>query len=120
VALLENWQKMYEWVRNFSNNGGGTVVRDDFQIPARTTLLSNYPNPFNPETIIRYQLSASSYVKLTVFDVLGREITTIVNKEQKAGTHEVKFNGSNLNSGIYMYQLRAGSFIQTRKMVYLK
>jgi predicted esterase len=119
-ALLENWQKMYEWVRNFSNNGGGTVVRDDSQIPARMTLLSNYPNPFNPETVIRYQLSASIHVKLTVFDLLGREIATVVNKAQNAGSYEVKFNGSNLNSGIYMYQLVAGSFIQTRKMVYLK
>jgi predicted esterase len=119
-ALLENWQKMYEWVRNFSNNGGGTVVRDDSQIPARMTVLSNYPNPFNPETIIRYQLSASIHVKLTVFDLLGREIATVVNKEQNAGTYEVKFNGSNVTSGIYLYQLIAGSFIQTRKMVYLK
>ena len=120
VALLENWQKMYEWVRNFSNDRVGAVVGDNSQIPVRTTLLSNYPNPFNPETVIRYQLSASIHVKLTVFDLLGREIATVVNKEQNAGTYEVKFNGSNLNSGIYMYQLIAGSFIQTRKMVYLK
>jgi hypothetical protein len=119
-ALLENWQKMYEWVQNFSNDGGGSIVEDISQIPVRTKLLSNYPNPFNPETVIRYQLSASIHVKLAIFDLLGREIATIVNKEQNAGTYEVKFNGNNLKSGIYMYQLMAGSFVQTQKMVYLK
>ena len=95
-------------------------VSDESQTPATFQLGQNYPNPFNPSTTIFYQLPRSSYVRLTVYDLLGREIITLVNREQPAGEYSVKLNAVNLPSGIYLYRLEAGSFIQTRKMMLLK
>ncbi len=90
------------------------------QQPDNFQLGQNYPNPFNPSTTIFYQLPRSSQVRLTVYDLLGREIMTLVNREQPAGEYSVKVNAGNLPSGIYLYRLEAGSFIQTRKMMLLK
>lgn len=84
------------------------------------TLSQNYPNPFNPTTTISYQLPVTSNVKLKVYDILGREVATLVNEEKPAGSYEVEFNGSGLSSGIYFYQLKAGNFIQTKKFVLMK
>jgi hypothetical protein len=89
-------------------------------IPSRFELLQNYPNPFNPTTAISYQLSANGSVTLKVFDVLGREIATLVRGELQAGTYETSFDASRLSSGVYLYELRAGSFVQTRRMVLMK
>lgn len=80
----------------------------------------NYPNPFNPSTTIKYELPRSSEVKLSVFDMLGREVSVLVNERRDAGVHEVKFDGSNLASGVYFYRLQAGDFVQSRKLVLLK
>ncbi|MBN1637628.1 MAG: T9SS type A sorting domain-containing protein, partial [Ignavibacteriales bacterium] len=80
----------------------------------------NYPNPFNPSTVISYQLPVSSLVQIKVYNVLGQEIATLVNEEKPAGTHNVKFNASNLSSGIYFYRIEAGKFVETKKMVILK
>jgi hypothetical protein len=88
--------------------------------PVTYFLSQNYPNPFNPSTTISYQLPAAGKVTLKVFDILGREITTLVNEDKTAGNYKVNFNGSRLGSGIYFYQLRSGSFIQTKKLVLLK
>ncbi|HKB85377.1 MAG TPA: aryl-sulfate sulfotransferase [Ignavibacteriaceae bacterium] len=93
---------------------------DDSQLPTGFSLSQNYPNPFNPVSTIKYSLPHSSKVKLQVFDILGNMITTPVNKQQSAGRYEVKFNGSNLSSGIYFYRMRAGSFVATRKMILLR
>ncbi len=84
------------------------------------SLLQNYPNPFNPDTIIRYQLSNSTHVELKIFDLLGREIITLVDKEQTAGKHEAKFDCNQLNSGIYFARLTANDFTETKKMVFQK
>ena len=83
-------------------------------------LSQNYPNPFNPTTKINYQLSANGFVTLKILDVLGKEVTTLVNDEQLTGTYSVDFDASNLSSGIYFYELRTGSFIQSKKMILLK
>ncbi len=95
--------------------------------PDKFYLYQNYPNPFNPATAISYQLSAFSHVTLKVYDVLGREIETIVNEEKPAGFYRVYFDGSKLASGIYFYRIeavpigrQAGDFIQTRKMLLIK
>jgi len=80
----------------------------------------NYPNPFNPSTTVRYQIPEISFVTIKVFDVLGKEIVTLVNEEKPAGNYEIEFYGTNLPSGIYFYQLKAGSFIQTKKMLMIK
>jgi M6 family metalloprotease-like protein len=94
-------------------------------IPAQFTLMQNFPNPFNPGTVINYNLAVSSNVTLKVFDVLGREVETLVDEFKSAGRYSVRFDlgtGSNasLSSGIYFYTLQAGSFIQTKKMIVLK
>ena len=84
------------------------------------TLTQNYPNPFNPSTKIKYELSSRQFVTLKIFDVLGNEVETIVNEEKPSGEHEIQFNSIGLSSGVYFYQLKAGSFIQTKKMVFMK
>ena len=83
-------------------------------------LFQNYPNPFNPSTIISYTIPMQENVSLKVYDILGSEIATLVNKVQNEGTYEIKFESINLNSGIYFYQLKAGNFIETKKMIILR
>ena len=84
------------------------------------TLHQNFPNPFNPTTKIQYSIPQSSNVVIKVFNILGREIETLVNEEKPVGTYEVNWNASNLTSGVYFYRLQAGDFAQTRKMILLK
>ncbi|MHC1737400.1 MAG: FG-GAP-like repeat-containing protein [Ignavibacteriaceae bacterium] len=88
--------------------------------PKAFSLSQNYPNPFNPSTVISYQLPVSSHVYLKLFDILGNEVAELVNEEKQPGNYEVVFDASQLSSGIYFYQLRAGSFVSTRKMILLK
>lgn len=88
--------------------------------PQEFTLTGAFPNPFNPSTVISYQLSAISQVKLTVWDTAGRLIATLVDERQQAGTHSITFNGSRLASGIYLARLQAGLFTATQKLVILK
>jgi len=97
-----------------------TGIENNKTIPTRFLLSQNYPNPFNPSTVINYQLPKLSNVSLKVFDVLGREVVTLVNKEQPAGNYKVTFNAFRLSSGIYFYTLRTGDFIKTKKLVLLK
>jgi len=84
------------------------------------TLDQNFPNPFNPNTLIKYSIPKSSQVSLKIFNTLGQEMETLVNEEKQVGTYEVNWNASNLQSGVYFYRLQAGSFVQTRKMILLK
>ncbi|MFC2082103.1 cadherin-like domain-containing protein [Bacteroidota bacterium] len=88
--------------------------------PTEFTLHQNYPNPFNPNTIIRYGLQGESHVKLVVYNLLGQQITTLVDQIMSAGYHEVTFNASNVNSGIYLYKIEAGDFRDIKKMIFLK
>jgi photosystem II stability/assembly factor-like uncharacterized protein len=88
--------------------------------PDKYLLYQNYPNPFNPYTKIRYQLVCSNFVTLKIYDILGKEISTLVNENQKAGIYETTFNADNLPSGIYFYRIAAGDFSETRKMVLIK
>jgi hypothetical protein len=83
-------------------------------------LFSNYPNPFNPSTTIKYSIPQSSIVVIKIFDVIGNEIETLVSEEKSVGTYEVNWNAINIPSGIYFYKLQAGSFIETKKMVLMK
>jgi hypothetical protein len=97
-----------------------TDVKDNANAVKGFALGQNYPNPFNPSTVIRYQVSASGNVELKVFDVLGKEVATLVNEIQSAGTYSRTFNAANLPSGLYIYTLKAGSNVQTKKMLLLK
>jgi hypothetical protein len=84
------------------------------------SLEQNYPNPFNPSTTIKYGLKEKGNVKLTLLNLLGEEIAILVNEEQDKGYHKVELNAQNLPSGVYFYQLKAGNFIDTKKMILLR
>ena len=92
--------------------------------PSEYALLQNYPNPFNPNTTIKWQMPETGFVSLKIFDVIGREFTVLVNEELPAGGYEVDFNISTIkhqpSSGVYFYQLKAGSFVETKKMILLR
>jgi len=90
------------------------------EIPEKNFLYNNYPNPFNPSTNIKYQISRSSFVSLKVFDLLGREVETLVSEKQSPGTYEVKFENNHLQSGIYFYKMQVGEFSKVMKMVLVK
>ena len=91
-----------------------------FEIPKQFELYQNYPNPFNPTTVIRYGIPKESNVKLVVYNILGEMVKTLVENKQKAGSYEVNFNASNLATGIYIYRIQAGQFVETKKMVLMK
>ena len=84
------------------------------------SLSQSFPNPFNPSTSIQYAISSTQFVTLKVYDLLGREVATLVNEEKPAGSYDIEFNASQLASGIYFYKLQAGNFVQTRKMILMK
>ncbi len=88
--------------------------------PKEFKLEQNFPNPFNPTTTIQYQLPADARVTLKVYDILGSEVTTLVNEEQEAGYKEVKFKGSSYASGMYIYRLTSGNFSSIKKMMLVK
>ena len=110
----------------------GLGVEENGEPPAAFSLSQNYPNPFNPSTKIKYEIpfvtlrqsaiggQSDILVTLKVYDVLGNEIATLVNEEKQAGNYEVEFDATNLTSGIYFYQLKAGNYIETKKMVLMK
>ena len=107
------------WVRSFTDiitnvMTSGNKLSYDF------SLSQNYPNPFNPTTTIEYDIPTTSNVIIEVFDILGRKIAILLNKEQTPGHYRTEFNGSKLNSGIYFYKIKAGNLIQTKKMILIK
>jgi photosystem II stability/assembly factor-like uncharacterized protein len=114
-----------------TDGGGIAAVKSapkNGNLPKQITLYQNYPNPFNPSTIISWKLTSSSHVTLKVYDILGREITTLVNKNIDAGSYNVSWNASKLASGVYFYRLQvnsfnnnqSGNFIETKKMMLIR
>ena len=97
-----------------------TRVEHFQDIPSGFVLEQNYPNPFNPTTNISYRLATNTLVALKVYDILGREIKTLVNERQAAGAHSVTFNAGTLASGVYFYRMQAGIFTQTKELVFSK
>jgi hypothetical protein len=95
-------------------------VAEPSGVPSSYILNQNYPNPFNPTTVIIYQVPAVSNVRLSVFDMLGREVALLVNEKKGAGRYEVKFDAAGLASGVYLYRLTAGGFVQSRKMLLVR
>jgi hypothetical protein len=97
-----------------------TSVISSNSIPGFFKLMQNYPNPFNPSTMIEYTLAKESFVRLKIYDVLGREIKTLVDEKESVGKHTVQFDASGLTSGIYFYRITAGGFSQSQKMILIK
>jgi hypothetical protein len=117
----------YKWIVDIQNIGkkmaslaGPTTAPEENNLPANYALFQNYPNPFNPVTRIVFQIPASQFVSITIYDILGKEVKKVLHKEVAAGTHTVTWNASGTPSGIYFYRLTAGGFTQTRKLLLLK
>ena len=91
-----------------------------YVLPTETKLLSNYPNPFNPSTTIKYQLKEPGFVTLKVYDILGKEVATLVNENKGAGYYTVNFDASKLASGLYIYRLEVNNFVESKKMLLTK
>jgi len=97
-----------------------TVQQSKPELPRRFSLAQNYPNPFNPTTVVSYQLPVGSNVRLVIFDILGREVATLVNERKAPGSYSVKFDGSHLASGVYFYRIVAGSFAETKRLLLIR
>ncbi|MBI2427223.1 MAG: T9SS type A sorting domain-containing protein [Ignavibacteriales bacterium] len=124
-----------QWILRDATFNPTGIAEQPAQMPERFVLMQNFPNPFNPETVIRFSVApapsplplgegagewARERVSLKVYDLLGREVATLVNEQKQPGTYDVRFDGSNLPSGVYIYQVRAGTNVETRRMVLMK
>ncbi len=108
-------QTDYDGTYKYSNE-----ISAEVQAVNTFNLLQNYPNPFNPSTSIKYRIPSDEFVSLKVFDILGREVSTLVNQKQSKGEYTIKFNASNLNSGVYFHTISAGTYKDTKKMLLTK
>jgi hypothetical protein len=114
---MHNWQA---YVSVYELTPSPSSLEPVERVPKVFYLEQNYPNPFNPTTSIQYAVSSRQFVTLKIYDVLGNEVGTLISEEKEAGTYEVEFNAEKLSSGVYFYQLRAGSFVETKKMILLR
>ena len=119
-VYLDNNQTLYACTDNGIYVYTGILNVEDEVIPTKFVLPQNYPNPFNPSTKISWQSPVGSWQTLKIYDILGNEVATLVNEYRSAGSYEIDFNASHLASGIYYYQLRAGDYVETKKMILLK
>jgi endo-1,4-beta-xylanase len=110
----------YSATANFTTGSQINSVEENGGIPAKYSLLQNYPNPFNPSTVIRYSIPKSGFVTLSVYNLLGQRISTLVNQEQEAGSYNVVFDASKLSGGVYFYKIDAGGYSCVRKMLLVK
>jgi photosystem II stability/assembly factor-like uncharacterized protein len=110
------------WGKIYKTTTGGVVGINPIggNIPQSFSLHQNYPNPFNPSTKIKFDIPKGSLVKLKIYDMLGREVATLVNEKLNPGTYEYEWNGINLPSGVYFYKIEAENFIETKRMVLIK
>jgi len=120
IVSKDSVQMVAKQVVLIGNPKTTAVENDNSKKIVAYKLLQNYPNPFNPATTISYEIPKTSFITLKVYDILGRQVKTLVNKEMNSGSYETKFDASSLTSGIYFYSLQAGSFSQSKKMILLK
>ncbi|MBK6506871.1 MAG: T9SS type A sorting domain-containing protein [Ignavibacteria bacterium] len=106
------------WRRSYADITG--IKHISSIVPSSFALEQNFPNPFNPKTNINYQLRITNLVKLTVYDVLGHEVATLVNEKQSAGTYQVEFDGSGFASGVYFYKIVTEGFTDVKRMMLVK
>jgi hypothetical protein len=97
-----------------------TGISGNQEIPLSFSLSQNYPNPFNPSTTIKYQLPKSEFVRISLYDALGRFVRNIVNESKTAGSYDISFDGTGLASGLYIYKIEAGVFSEVKKMMLIK
>jgi len=97
-----------------------TGIKEEDLLPTEYSLYQNFPNPFNPVTTIKFDLPEKSEVMINVYNILGEKVQTLINKEIEAGSHKVKWDANGVGSGVYIYRIKAGDYIETKKMVYLK
>ena len=119
----ETTGKIYYRLKQIDYNGSSgysKVIEVTFARPESFNLEQNYPNPFNPETVIKYEVPENSFVTLKVYDILGREVVTLVNQQLSPGKYSVNFDGSNLAGGLYLYTLKSGNYSSTKKLILLK
>ncbi|MFZ4621274.1 MAG: T9SS type A sorting domain-containing protein [Bacteroidota bacterium] len=116
----EAYKASVTWLYSLLKASTIASVETPIMVPTEVALANNYPNPFNPSTTIRYQLPAMMNVKIGVYNILGQEIMTLVNEVKDAGNYSVTFDASHLSSGLYLYRLKAGGVVQTKKMLLLK
>jgi len=121
-SKLEAGKYLYR-LKQIDFNGTFTYsdeVNVEVEIPLVYSLEQNYPNPFNPSTTIKYSIQKDGFVKLAIYNLLGEEITVLINNEQKAGKYEIMFDASRFASGVYMYRLESNNFISIKKMILIK
>ena len=105
----------------YAGSAIATGVEDkENEMAGRYHLFQNYPNPFNPATTIRFSLPQREHVTLKIFDLLGKEVATLIEEDLDPGEHAVVFDGNGLSSGVYLYHLQAGSFVERKKLVLLR
>lgn len=122
LVVVQNSDKSstYDWSDNNFSIKDATIDVTDENIVSEFSLVQNYPNPFNPTTDISYGIKSESHVKLTIYNMLGEEVVTLVDEQQQAGKYSIKFDAKNLSSGTYFYRISAGNFIDSKKMLLLK
>jgi hypothetical protein len=111
-----SWQSPRNWMHTWIEAEQAVSIVDNGGVPDAFELYTNYPNPFNPSTLIAYDIPQNGRVTLKVFNMLGQEVATLVDGVQVAGRHEVRFDARDLASGVYLYRIQAGSFVKTKKM----
>ena len=117
LIVCSDWQEDI-FIKKISDN---TVdVNEEMNLPAEFSLSQNYPNPFNPSTSIKYSVPSNEYVSLKIYDVLGKEVATLVNQEMNAGIYEVQFDASQFTSGVYIYRLITEDLSISKKMILIK
>ena len=115
-----NHGKTSVWMNILDFNNPTNIVTKTEEYPQQFYLSQNHPNPFNPTTTIEYSLPSYEHVKIEVYDLLGREIITLVDEDKLAGSYKVEFDGSGLTSGIYFYKLQAGRYTEAKKLLLIK
>lgn len=122
VSVIDSTGKIQSIENAIVKTINSVSVEEPFaELPQKTQLIGNYPNPFNPSTIIRYELASRSNVTLTVYDIIGRKVAVLINNQQvAAGNHEIRFDAAGLASGLYLYRLQADQFVQSRQMMLIK
>ena len=119
-ASNNSWANAALWGYAQLGVAGGTAVKAQSSVANTYKLEQNYPNPFNPTTNITFELAKSDNVKLTVYNILGKQVAVLMNKQQTAGSHTVQFDATNFASGVYIYKLEAGGKTFAKKMMLLK